>query len=170
MYVCMYVMWCLAICEVFSQQFVRVFVYPHAVLSMPMDAVSTAGSILQSTSMGGPMTLLPSSSSSPCTPGLPPASSGTTSSKAKVSRNSSHPNGGQRKRTPPTPSAGGSLAKKSQQYMLVAAEAVPLKDAGMCGGDWGSTVEPLYWGHQENLAFIEGCPYLRDKFEVRKIL
>lgn len=95
--------------------------------SVPLqpEALPTAG-MLQSMSPGGggviphSMTLIPSS---PC---LPPSGS----SKTKASRSSS--NGGSRKRHSPTPSTGngGSSAKKTHQCMLVAAEAVTLKDAG----------------------------------------
>ena len=97
------------------------------------ETVSTATGMLHSPSMGGvSMTL---SNSTPCI-GLPSGSTQNHTSsvpaKTKASRSSSHPstNGGPRKRTSPTPATGGNSAKKSQQFVLVAAEAIPLKDAG----------------------------------------
>ena len=53
--------------------------------------------------------------------------------KNRSSHSSPHSSGGSRKRHSPVPgsSIGGSAAKKMQQFMLVASEAIPLKDAGM---------------------------------------
>jgi hypothetical protein len=99
---------------------------------MQPEALSTAG-MLQSMSPGGGTVIPHSMSIIPSSPCLPPSGSNTGGgSKNKASRSSS---GGSRKRHSPTPSmgagGGGGSAKRPNQCLLVAAEAITLKDAGI---------------------------------------
>ena len=86
-------------------------------------------------------------------------SSSSSSIKSKSGRSSTHSNGGSRKRSSPIPNSGtgGSTAKKTHQFMLVAAEAVPLKDAGIVAcrhrtdqADWNTL------GHVTRTHYVTG--------------
>ena len=104
--------------------------------TMMQHCVSPGGVIPHSMALGPPSSI-----------GHTPNTSCGTASKGKSSHSSTHTNGGGagaggngRKRHSPIPgsNAGDGAAAKPHQFMLVAAEAIQLKDAGKHNRAWGS--------------------------------